>query len=330
MNQYKYFLLFANCIPVKGAARSIVCDLQSGTYIFVPNELFVVLENRRMSIDELAKKIWTDTQIKLESYLDNIAALNFGHYTNSPELFPSISTAYSSPYDIHDSIIELSEFTYENFNAIAVALENLGASCVEFRAYNEFDLERISKMITLLETTRVRSVEIYLKYSDTKKLDDYISFVKAHKLIGVFVVHGSFTQSRTEVDGAIILFLKDEMSSSNCCGNISEQLFNINLRFYLESKQFNTCLYKKLTINTMGDIMNCPSMTESFGNIKDVNITEVIRSKKFQHLGKISKDQISVCRDCEFRYICSDCRGFVGETEKPLKCKYDPYSATYS
>ncbi|MNX99984.1 hypothetical protein D3C86_1324620 [compost metagenome] len=42
------------------------------------------------------------------------------------------------------------------------------------------------------------------------------------------------------------------------------------------------------------------------------------------------KDDIAVCRDCEFRYVCTDCRAYVEDPAdayaKPLKCGYDPYA----
>jgi hypothetical protein len=53
----------------------------------------------------------------------------------------------------------------------------------------------------------------------------------------------------------------------------------------------------------------------------------------FKDAWSINKDEILVCRDCEFRYICSDCRVFIEDPHniysKPAKCKYDPYSATW-
>ena len=48
----------------------------------------------------------------------------------------------------------------------------------------------------------------------------------------------------------------------------------------------------------------------------------------------IQKDQIAVCKDCEFRYICTDCRAYKEDPEddysKPLKCGYDPYTGVWS
>ena len=42
----KYFKLYANCIPVKGASRSIICDIQRIRYHFITNDLFDILLNK--------------------------------------------------------------------------------------------------------------------------------------------------------------------------------------------------------------------------------------------------------------------------------------------
>ena len=80
-------------------------------------------------------------------------------------------------------------------------------------------------------------------------------------------------------------------------------------------------------------IKNCPSMQESYGNIQDISLLEVVLNEEFRQVWHIHKDQINTCRDCEFRYICSDCRAFTKDlntkTAKPLKCRYNPYKAQW-
>ena len=68
-------------------------------------------------------------------------------------------------------------------------------------------------------------------------------------------------------------------------------------------------------------------MKTSFGNIDRNNIVDVAISTVFQRHWQITKEQIRVCRDCEFRMICSDCRAFLHDDyAKPAKCDYDPYA----
>ena len=52
-----------------------------------------------------------------------------------------------------------------------------------------------------------------------------------------------------------------------------------------------------------------------------------------KNTGSINKDLIDVCKDCEFRYICTDCRAYIQDKNniysKPAKCNYDPYNAEW-
>ena len=90
----------------------------------------------------------------------------------------------------------------------------------------------------------------------------------------------------------------------------------------------------KVSVDQNGNIKNCPSMKETFGNIKDTTLSEAIEKPGFKKYWDINKDKIHVCKDCEFRYICTDCRAYVEDPEdilsKPLKCGYNPYTGEWS
>ncbi|MCG8412356.1 MAG: hypothetical protein MI739_13845, partial [Bacteroidales bacterium] len=66
--------------------------------------------------------------------------------------------------------------------------------------------------------------------------------------------------------------------------------------------------------------------------IDNTSLLDVVNSKEFQFYWNISKDQIEVCKDCEFRYICSDCRAYTKNSNvysQPAKCTYNPYIAKW-
>jgi SPASM domain peptide maturase of grasp-with-spasm system len=71
-------------------------------------------------------------------------------------------------------------------------------------------------------------------------------------------------------------------------------------------------------------------MNDSFGNIKDTTLEEALNHSDFKKYWNINKDQITTCKDCEFRHICTDCRAYIEEPDdqysKPLKCGYNPYT----
>ena len=97
-------------------------------------------------------------------------------------------------------------------------------------------------------------------------------------------------------------------------------------------------LHKKISIDVDGNIRNCPSMPQSFGNIKDTTLEEALEHPDFKKYWNLTKDHIEVCKDCEFRYICTDCRAYTERTHtnaegldisKPLKCGYNPYTGEW-
>ncbi len=74
-------------------------------------------------------------------------------------------------------------------------------------------------------------------------------------------------------------------------------------------------------------------MKKSFGNILDESLIKVSENIDFQKKWSINKDLVEVCKDCEYRYVCSDCRAYTknpsNEYSKPLKCFYDPYTGVW-
>lgn len=74
-------------------------------------------------------------------------------------------------------------------------------------------------------------------------------------------------------------------------------------------------------------------MNEKFGNLMSDSLLNVI-SEKFKEKWHIKKDDVEICMDCEYRYICTDCRAYVEDPEnilsKPLKCGYNPYTNEYA
>lgn len=132
-------------------------------------------------------------------------------------------------------------------------------------------------------------------------------------------------------------FMKEDLSMRSC-GKVNLKYFSTNITKVLEAINHNSCLHKKIAIDKEGNIRNCPLMPEDFGNIKDTTLEEAITKPSFKKYWNTTKDQIEVCKDCEFRYICSDCRAYTERTHtneegldisKPLKCGYNPYTAEW-
>lgn len=117
------------------------------------------------------------------------------------------------------------------------------------------------------------------------------------------------------------------------CGIISESLFSINIDSYLRSLSGNSCLFKKISVDKNGNVKNCPSFQHSYGNIRETDIISVHSKNEYQFISNIKKDDILICKDCEFRIICTDCRAYKKDPNnifsQPEKCMYNPYIAKW-
>ncbi len=331
MNHNFYFSLFKNCIAVKGAKRSTICDFQKGTYIFVTNSLAeLLLESDKFTIKEILNKYPEIRENQLETLFNQLIAFDLGHYCENPRQFPKINPVFNSPYAIHDSIIELSDSNYAQISKILASITILGCQVLELRSYVDFPLEKVRNILSLLANTRLRSVEVYLKYSDSNAEFSYKNLMLEYPIVDTLVIHSAPVENQIHFGMSSIVYSTQQIFFSNCCGNISKENFQINLPFYLQGLKTNTCLYKKISIKTDGSIANCPSLEKNYGNIVNQSLEQVINNTEFKELWEISKDQIEVCKDCEFRFICSDCRAFLSnKNAKPKKCNYDPYTTNY-
>lgn len=330
MKTNNYFLLFSNCIPVKGAGRSTICDLQKGTYVFIPNTLFSLIQDfETCTIGDLLKKHKSLTKHTLKEYIEYLMSYDLGHYATSPNNFPKINDKTISPHKINDSIIELSVHNYKNAEYIIKSLSNLGCQNIELRSYDIFSLSKLAKLLDFLKSSTIRNAEIYIKYDSSYNVHNYMELCYNYQVVSSIIIH-SCPEDKASQNSDHIFHTTQQITSSSCCGQISKEHFNVNLKFYLESIRFNTCLNKKISITAQGNIKNCPSLEKSFGNIKSTSLENAYKQDDFKSLWNISKDKIEVCKECEFRHICSDCRAYVKDSfEKPKSCKYNPYTMSY-
>lgn len=85
----------------------------------------------------------------------------------------------------------------------------------------------------------------------------------------------------------------------------------------------NKCFATRLYISTNLDVYPCVMERRiKHGNLLNNSLLNVLNKEIFE----ISKDKISGCKNCEFRYLCQDCRpnSLSGDLyEKPWFCTYD-------
>lgn len=102
----------------------------------------------------------------------------------------------------------------------------------------------------------------------------------------------------------------------------------------------NPCLYGKTVITEYGDVYPCIfSRQQHLGNYLETgSLRPAIEGALCQQIWQANKDSILVCKDCEYRYVCFDCRvlseaaanGKADYFTAPYpRCTYTPYSGEW-
>ncbi len=334
-NRSENIQLFACCIPVKGARRSLICDLQRESIYFIPNALHdILVQYPVLDINEIAKNIPEKDRDTIIEYFDFLVLNELAFLTDTPESFPKMDLTWKSPNPVTNAIIDIKEDS-RIWMAAAEQLAAINCKHVQLRFFSAVDLSNLHDILTTFKGTPLRSIELIMKYSEWMTIEHVTKLSKEHHRISSIVVYNAREEvdKNMELEMGKIVFLTENLDATLHCGKIHPTLFDTNIPTFTESLHHNSCLNRKISIDAAGNIKNCPSMRQSYGNIQDTSLQKALDHPDFKKYWNITKDQVAVCQDCEFRYICTDCRAYLDDPEdtysKPLKCGYNPYSATW-
>jgi len=338
----RYLSFYSDCVPVRGAKKSAIYDLTRQEIIRIPGSYFDLIEAaQQQTIGELIDGV--EHQAGRESVVAFIEFLLEHEMINTsiePVLLPAINADWEIPCDIQNAIIDVDQH-WHDFASIIQQLDELGCEVIQLRVFStHFGLSDVSEITRLAANTSIQGIELVMAYEQRLTGEDYLSWLEEEPLIAKMTVHSApqdqVLTSCFGVDEAQATLTKSmEMvsqviDSASHCGMITPKHLNQpTTQLFLELKHHNGCLNKKVSVDAGGEIRNCPSMRQSYGHHSQHAITDAVKQPSFRALWGVHKDQIEVCRDCELRYACTDCRAYVTDAEnlysKPSKCAYDPF-----
>ena len=124
-------------------------------------------------------------------------------------------------------------------------------------------------------------------------------------------------------------------------GLMTKPNFRADRSFFARSRSRHNCLGGKITITDQGDVLPCIfSRNQIVGNVlESSSLQTIVSSRQLQAIWHTTKDDILVCRDCEYRYVCFDCRPLseacanrrVDYLHAPYpNCTYNPYTGEWA
>lgn len=331
------FSLFACCIPVKGARRSVICDLQRNSFRFIPNDLFKILvEHRGRTLSDIKAAYNNECDAEIDEYFDFLISEEFGFWCQDPDNFPPLDLSWEPPERISNAIIDIDAESEHDLNKIFEELDDLGCKALEVRFFCACKASDLRKVLEYTRFGRLRSIHLLAGYTDDLRERALEELGTEFPRVSSFVIHSAPEVRRVDLEGigVTVHYRTEIIDSPACCGKVHPGYFIVNIETFAEAQKHNTCLNRKIAVDVRGDIRNCPSLPKTFGNSRQVSLHSALAQRDFKELWLINKDSVEVCKDCEFRYICTDCRAYLVDKDdqlsKPRKCNYDPYTAEWN
>lgn len=337
----KFLLLFTNVFFVRGYTRTMVLDIQKEKWIFIDNEYYeIILQLKTKSIESVTESFDANSIVYFNEFVNFILDNDYGAIVDDINLFPEIREYWDSPYQIDNAILDLDKQSSYEISSIADQLQKLNCQFIEIRYFGLFDIEKLNTVLSHFEGKDLRFIHVITEYGNFEQ-EEYFKLCTKYINVG-FTLYNSPVNKlvKSSLNNIVsgmghINYIQQKIDNCSFCGIINETTLikPKDVTDFMENKLFNSCLNRKISIDTDGNIKNCPSMKKSFGNILDESLIKVSENIDFQKKWSINKDLVEVCKDCEYRYVCSDCRAYTknpsNEYSKPLKCFYDPYTGVW-
>jgi len=114
---------------------------------------------------------------------------------------------------------------------------------------------------------------------------------------------------------------------------INEEFQVITVNEYEFNIQFNSCWGGKVAICSDLTLRPCIYSNIIIGNLREFRDPSDLKEKLKPYWG-LTKDKVIRCKDCEFRYICFDCREIPYRKTHHLdsenfQCNYDPQAGKW-
>ncbi len=322
MMNNKFFFLYQDCQIVKGSKNILLCDLHTKNVINANNIFNYFSSDNSIPCKDENKEV-----------IDYLVGEKFGYISNEKN-GEKKELRWESSKIINEIIIEHSRIDGFSIENVYEKIETTGAEFIQIR-FIDYSFTKLRKVLSLLSTSSVRTIEVLVPYMDEDKNSQLINFIEKNPRVQILYFYNSpFNKSINKPFYFNVVYYEKNLTDEKLCGIISTDYFLVDIKNFSKAKNVNSCLKDKLFISSSGTIKNCPSLNKKIGHINDVVFDDLYTAMEKDFVRNITKDNIDVCKDCEYRYMCIDCRAYVEEPSnilsKPLKCGYDPYEGIWS
>jgi len=320
----QYLKLYQDCVLVKGFTRSLLYDLSNNCIYNVPSDCIMTLESLNNGL------ILEDSHMKNE-FICSLLKNEIIFKTSIPFSFPAINTIYSDNHIVETLIINWSNINFKKLekNILPKLLDFICITNIEYLFIvvdNQIDV--LLNLLDYLVDSPIRCIEICISSALKKEAKDLLE--KLNRIKRIFVTNCDTDKIEQIYSDSYVIYTSESINFEGVSPIITQNNFIINRLNYIESQSKNLFYNKKLFFNDEYILSIFPNSEESF-KFCDLSNEEIV-TKILQSfdLWDIKKDNVVICKDCEYRYMCNDPRNNFTTNEDGLivfkdLCSFNPY-----
>ncbi len=328
MKEKKYYKFYECCRIVKGINRAIVYDLQRSNIYYMPNSLVdIFLAYQNKTIDSLFNDYSSEKE-PLEEYYNYLLDNEIIFITNEPESFPPLNIGFKKPHKLDFLFIEIDNLQDFKIKFLQKSIDRIGINEIVIINKNN-SIENLNSVLNSLINSRVKSIIFITSFSEGL-IRKILSLKIKHKRLKRIFFYNTPKKKFNNIQDNDINYSINSLTEllTRKIEKIGD--FVMNKDAYLESLNYNLYFNRRIYINNLGNVKPSYTQNKFYGNIENESIEDIILKDGFQDLWKITKDQIEVCKDCEYRYMCPDNRVPIKLKNKryyhKTVCNYSPYT----
>ena len=186
------FQLFACCLPVKGARRSMICDVQRQTFQFIPNGLYEILTGHAgETLAAIQAAYGHEYDEEIGEYFEFLLRHEFGFWCDDPDRFPPLDLAWEAPERITNAILDVDAGSDHDYAKLLAELDDLGCKALEVRVFHGAPLGLLRGILAAARHGRLRSIDLLAGHSPELAPEALQRLAAEYPRVSGIVVHSA-------------------------------------------------------------------------------------------------------------------------------------------
>lgn len=333
--------LFADCIATEGFKNTLLVDFTRRKHFVFPSVYYKFLRERRINFNLLLKQFSApQDEVELRKFIDFLQEneLVFCCPLELDDQFDPIPETFNEPGALFSAVLELPTCDnpeYDLTEAIKCVSQH-GVRHIQLISQDYVELFRIQKVLESLRTSSLRSIEMMFRFNPKYLNVEWSEIFKNHQRLANITIHSADQKANIDYGNntgmGLLIWTPRKLDYQSHFTSLRRENFVYDLRYFMEAKHYNPYFHRKICVTERGHIKKCLSQEKSFGRINAVDMTKTVESIEYKQLDFINKDQVSGCKNCEYRYVCSDSRTPEPDQEgwkHNSNCFYDPLNGIW-